>query len=97
MAQVNVLVHQFTQTQAEGQAGRQQQPGVGHQAVIVEGDVDAVGVQVVASVGCSLFLAGLLSHKPLSQIQRSTFSRPQHTFHPHSFGGFRLSPDPPKR
>ena len=27
-----------------GQGGGQQQPGIGHQAVIVEGDVDAVGV-----------------------------------------------------
>ena len=43
ISQVNVAVHQFTQTQAEGEAGGQQQPGIGHQAVIVEGDVDAVG------------------------------------------------------
>ena len=42
-AQVNVFVHQFTQTQAEGQAGGQQQPGIGHQAVVVEGDEDALG------------------------------------------------------
>ena len=38
-----MAVHQFTQTQAQGQGGRQQQPGIGHQAVVVEGDVDAVG------------------------------------------------------
>ena len=44
ISQVNVLVHQFSQTQAQGQAGGQQQPGVGHQTVVVEGDVDAVGV-----------------------------------------------------
>ena len=31
------------------------------------------GAQVVASVGCSLFLVGFLSRKPLSQMQRSTF------------------------
>ena len=43
ISQVNVFVHQFTQTQAQGEAGGQQQPGIGHQAVIVKGDVDAVG------------------------------------------------------
>ena len=34
----------FTQTHAQSKAGGQQQPGIGHQAVIVEGDADAVGV-----------------------------------------------------
>ena len=42
--QVNVVVNQFTQTQALGQGGRKEQPGIGHQAVVVEGDFDAVGV-----------------------------------------------------
>ena len=42
--QVKVFVHQFTQTQTDGQGGGQQQPSIGHQAVVVEGDVDAVGV-----------------------------------------------------
>ena len=28
---------------------------------------------MVASVGCSLFLVGFLSRKPLSQMQRNTF------------------------
>ena len=44
IAQVNVFVHQFTQPQTLGEAGGQQQPGIGHQAVIVKGEVDAVGV-----------------------------------------------------
>ena len=44
IAQVNVVVHQFSQTQAEGEAGGQQQPGIVDQAVVVEGDLDAVGV-----------------------------------------------------
>ena len=43
MAQVEELVHQFTQTQAEGEGGGQQQPGIGHQAVIIKGDSDAIG------------------------------------------------------
>ena len=43
ISQVDVFVHQFTQTQAENEAGGQQ-PSIGHQAVIVKGDVNAVGV-----------------------------------------------------
>ena len=39
-----MVVDQFTQTQALGQGGRKNQPGIGHKAVIVEGDSDAVGV-----------------------------------------------------
>ena len=42
--QVNVAVHQFTQAQVVGQGDRQQQPRIGHQAVIIKGNVDAVGV-----------------------------------------------------
>ena len=41
--QVHMAVHQLTQTQMMGQGQRQQQAGVGHQAVVVEGDLDAVG------------------------------------------------------
>ena len=44
MAQVQVLVNQFGQAQTPGQGGRKEQTGIGHQAVIVEGDADAVGV-----------------------------------------------------
>ena len=44
ISQANTLIRQFTQTQAEGKAGGQQQPGLGDQAVIVKGNVDAVGV-----------------------------------------------------
>ena len=43
-AQVQVLLYQFGQAQAPGQGGRKEQPSVGHQAVVVEGDTDAVGV-----------------------------------------------------
>ena len=44
VAQVEVFVHQFTQTETPSQGGGRHQPGIGHQAVIVEGDIDAVGV-----------------------------------------------------
>ena len=37
-------VNQLGQTQVQGQGGRKEQPGIGHQAVIVEGDADAIGV-----------------------------------------------------
>ena len=37
-----------------------------------------------------LFWGRFSEQKPLSQIQRSTLSRFQHTFNPHSFGGFGL-------
>ena len=43
-AEVEVTVDEFPQAQAPGQGGRKDQPGIGHQAVIVEGDADAVGV-----------------------------------------------------
>ena len=38
------MVYEFPQAQAPGEGGRQEQAGIGHQAVIVEGDADAVGV-----------------------------------------------------
>ena len=47
---------------------RQEQAGIGRQRRCEYGR----GGCVVASIGCSLFLAGFLSRKPLSQIQRST-------------------------
>ena len=39
-----MVVDEFTQTQVMGQRDRKQQPGIGHRAVVVEGDLDAVGV-----------------------------------------------------
>ena len=42
--QVNMVVHQLTQSQMMGQSDRKDQPGIGHQAVVIEGDVDAVGM-----------------------------------------------------
>ena len=38
------MVDEFTQTQVLGQGNRHEQPCIGHQAVVVEGDWDAVGV-----------------------------------------------------
>ena len=44
VAQVQAPVNQLGQTQVMDQGDRQEQTGIGHQAVIVEGDLDAVGV-----------------------------------------------------
>ena len=44
------------QAKAQGEGGRKDQPGIGHQAMVVKEDADTVGVvAVVASIGCSLF------------------------------------------
>ena len=44
IAQVQAPVNQLGQTQVQCQGGRKDQPGLGDQAVVVEGDADAVGV-----------------------------------------------------
>ena len=44
ISKVNVVVDEFTQTQVLGEGDREEQPGIGHQAVVVEGDLNAVGM-----------------------------------------------------
>ena len=44
IAQVEALLDQLGQAQAPGEGDRKDQPGIGHQAVVVEGDLDAVGM-----------------------------------------------------
>ena len=44
ISEVNVVVDEFTQTQVLGEGDRKEQPSISHQAVVVEGDLDAVGV-----------------------------------------------------
>ncbi len=44
IAQVEALLDEFGQAEAQGQGGRQDQSGIGHQATVVEGDLDPVGV-----------------------------------------------------
>jgi len=41
-AEVEVLVHQLAQAEMVSQRGRQEEPRIGHQAVIVEGHIEAV-------------------------------------------------------
>ena len=43
-AELKVMVNEFPQAQVPGEGGRQEQAGIGHQAVIVEGDLGPVGV-----------------------------------------------------
>ena len=43
-AQVQVPVNQLGKAEVQGQGGGKNQPGIVDQAVVVEGDVDAVGV-----------------------------------------------------
>ena len=38
------MVYEFPQTQVLGESGRKKQPGIVDQAVVVEGDLNAVGV-----------------------------------------------------
>ena len=43
-SQIQTPVSQLGKTETPGQGGGKHQPGVGHQTVIVEGDLDAVEV-----------------------------------------------------
>ncbi len=43
-SEVNVTVDEFTQTQVLGEGDRKKQPSIGHQAVVGEGDLNAIGV-----------------------------------------------------
>ena len=38
------MVYEFPQAQMLGESGRQEQAGIGHQAGVVKGDLDAVEV-----------------------------------------------------
>ena len=44
IAQGEVLLYHLGQAEMQGQGGRQDQPSIVHQAVVVKGDLDAVGV-----------------------------------------------------
>ena len=44
MAQVEAPLNQLGEAKVQGQCGRQDQPSIGHQAVVIKGDLDTVGV-----------------------------------------------------
>ena len=43
-AEVKVMVDEFPQAQVLGEGHREQQPSIGHQAVVVKRDLDAIGM-----------------------------------------------------
>ena len=66
IAQVEALLDEFGQAEMPGQGGRKEQPGIGHQAAVVEGDLDPVGVVcVIASIGCSFSGVGFCRYKTI--------------------------------
>ena len=76
ISEVNMVVDEFTQTQVLGERGRKEQPSIVDQAVVIEGDVDVVGV--VASMEWSRSGGGLVFPKPLSPKHRRTLLTPWH-------------------
>ena len=56
------MVDEFPQAQVPGEGGRQEQAGIGHQAVIVKGDADTVGIVLWQHLlGAPSFRAGFCS------------------------------------
>ena len=69
-AQVEALLDEFGQAEMPGQGGRKEQPGIGHQAAVVEGDLDPVGVGcVIASIGCSFSGVGFCRKTIIPEAQ----------------------------
>ena len=88
------MVDEFPQAQALGEGGWQQQAGIGHQAVIVEGDLDAVeGDCVVASIGCSFSGTGFLLQNHYPRFRGAPLWPLQDADPTPSFGGFGLRID----
>ena len=74
-AEVEVTVDEFPQAQVPGEGGRQEQAGIGHQAVVVKDDADPVGiVSVAASIGCSLFPDGFLFETIIPDSEEHLFA-----------------------
>ena len=90
IAQVEALPDEFGQAEVPRQGGRKEQPGIGHQAAVVEGDLDPVGVVAWQHLLGAPFPGPFFCYKPLSQKHRSTFLPPQDANPTPSFGGFGL-------
>ena len=82
-AQVKVPVNQLGQAQMQGQGGWQDQPSVDHQAVVVKGDLDAVGVLLVWGRFC-------VSETIIPEAQEH-FLTPSARRDTHLFGGLGVS------
>ena len=75
-AEVKVMIDEFPQAQVPGEGGRQEQAGIGHQAMVVKEDAGYGRVcSVAASIGCSLFPGGFLfqNHYPRFRGAPSSF------------------------
>ena len=83
ISEVNVVVDEFTQTQVLGEGDRKEQPGIGHQAVVVKGDLDPVWVVAWEHLLGAPGLGSVLSfqnHYPRSTGALSyPFSTPRHS------------------
>ena len=90
IAQVEALPDEFGQAEVPRQGGRKEQPGIGHQAAVVEGDLDPVGVVAWQHLLGAPFPGSVFATKPLSQKHRSTFLPLQDANPTPSFGGFGL-------
>ena len=61
-AEVKVMVDEFSQAQVPGEGGRQEQAGIGHQAMVVKEDADTVGFVLWQHLlGAPCFRAGFCS------------------------------------
>ena len=61
-AEVKVMVDEFPQAQVPGEGGRQEQAGIGHQAMVVKEDADTVGIVLWQHLlGAPCFRAGFCS------------------------------------
>ena len=86
-----MVVDEFTQSQVLGEGDRKEQPSIGHQAVVVEGDVDAVGLlRWWHLLGAPRFgsVWSLQNHYPRSREHFLTISARRYSY---LFGGLGIS------
>ena len=60
-----MLPEELGQAKAQGEGGGKDQPGIGHQAVVVEGDLDAVGVVTWYHLSGAPFLGPVFCSKTI--------------------------------
>ena len=89
-AEVEVMVDEFPQAQVPGEGGRQEQAGIGHQAVVIKGDADTVGIVVCQHLlGAPCFRAVLCSKTIIPDSEEHPPAASRLSPRP-SLGGFGL-------
>ena len=83
MVQVEVPVNQWRQAKMQAQRGRKEQPSIGHQAVVIKGDLDPVGVLLILGTVCC--------YKTIIPEAQEHFLTPSARRDTHLFGGLGLS------